>query len=68
MSRTIATVKRPSPHDFEADCALAGQYCKCGLAATNNVHDPKVIAGHRAELAATAAAQEHQRRWTGEHD
>lgn len=69
MSRTIATVTRPEPHDYDADPILRG-YCTCGLPKANSVHSLEEIAKHQAELDAAAAkvaeAQAAHRRRTGE--
>lgn len=71
MSRTIATVKRPEPHDYDPDPAAGGLQCRtCRLIERNSVHSKREIAAHKAQLAAKAArvaeAQAAHRRRTGE--
>lgn len=70
MSRTIASVKRPTPHDYDPDPAAGGLQCTCGLIARNGVHSTKEIDAHKARLAAAASqlavAQAAHRRRTGE--
>lgn len=70
MSRTIATIQRPDPHDFENDPAYPGCCRVCRLIEANGVHSAAAIAEHRAALAVKQAriheAQEAHRRMTGE--
>lgn len=70
MSRTIATVRRPDPHEFKPDKIDPTTCSRCPLPEANGVHSEAEISRHRAEQGVAAAriheAQERQRLWTGE--
>jgi hypothetical protein len=59
--RTVATPRRPHPHEYDPDPAVPG-CCRCGLLKRNALHDPAAVAA-RAE---TADAQERHRRRAGD--
>lgn len=69
--RTVATIHRPDPHDYDEDPDAPGA-CRCRLLQRNDVHSAQRIAAHRAELATQAArlaaAQDAHRRRLGDRD
>lgn len=77
MSRTIATVKRPTPHTYQADPETPGCCKECRLIEAAGVHSKREIDRHNKEIEKQDAAradvedriheaQEHHRRMTGE--
>lgn len=72
MTRSIATIRRPDPHDYYDDPEARGTCKHCHLIKKNNVHDPDAVAAWRRDQAyhdaQTAAAQAESRRRAGEHE
>ena len=68
--RTIATLKRPDPHDYVEDPEAPGTCKTCHLIEVNKLHDPELVAAWKRDQAyheqQTHAAQAEARRRIGD--
>lgn len=63
--RTIATLRRPEPHEPEPDPGDPLICARCRLLIRNQLHDPDLVAAHIAKVTERTAAE---MRRLGEHD
>lgn len=68
--RTIATLRRPDPHEYVEDPDAPGTCATCHLIEANKLHDPDLVAAWQRDQAyhqqQTHVAQEAHRRRTGD--